>query len=244
MTVATGCEPKFFGTDRFEVVKQLGAGSMGVVYQVHDRERAQPVALKTLHRADASALYRLKREFRALADINHPNVASLYELVSSDGDWFFTHAGHPGVRSVAELAADIEADVRAKGFVARELIGPKSVLQATLWWETTDPMHHRTSINGHQATFDADGGFRAVVAHEDPGVPNWLDPAGWEVGIVLLRWYRATEEQRVQTRKVPLAELRRHLPLDTPHVTRDQRRAEIEARRRALRRWYGYEPRE
>src|SRR5262245_13629481 len=79
---------------------------MGIVYQVYDRERARTVALKTLHRGDATGLYRLKREFRALADINHPNLASLYELVSSDGEWFFTMELIDGVDFIRWVRGD------------------------------------------------------------------------------------------------------------------------------------------
>src|SRR6478752_2852704 len=80
----------FSGTDRFQVRKRLGAGGMGVVYEVIDRERDLVVALKTLHHFDAAALYRFKKEFRALAEAVHPNLVRLWELFSDGDRCFFT----------------------------------------------------------------------------------------------------------------------------------------------------------
>src|SRR5688572_7065729 len=80
----------FRGTDRYVVRGHVGAGGMGVVYEVEDRVRQQTVALKTLRRWEAVDLYRLKREFRSLADISHPNLVSLHDLVVDDEHCFFT----------------------------------------------------------------------------------------------------------------------------------------------------------
>ncbi len=81
---------KFQGTDRFELVRRLGAGGMGVVYEAYDRERNVRVALKTLREFDATRLYRFKHEFRGLAETVHPNLVPLYELISDGSKWFFT----------------------------------------------------------------------------------------------------------------------------------------------------------
>src|SRR5438552_6920992 len=75
---------------RFEIRRQLGAGGMGVVYEAFDNQRRQLVALKKILSTDASAIYRLKKEFRSLADVAHPNLISLYELIQEGGEWFFT----------------------------------------------------------------------------------------------------------------------------------------------------------
>jgi eukaryotic-like serine/threonine-protein kinase len=75
---------------RLRVVQRIGEGGMGVVYEVHDVRRGGSVALKTLSRLDPSSVYRLKNEFRSLADVSHPNLCRLYELFGVEGDWFFT----------------------------------------------------------------------------------------------------------------------------------------------------------
>ncbi|HEY3124634.1 MAG TPA: protein kinase [Thermoanaerobaculia bacterium] len=88
--MAESGEEPFAGTARFQLRRRLGAGAFGVVYEAYDRERSSVVALKRLRRAGEEALYRLKQEFRSLADITHPNLAALYELLSDGGQWFFT----------------------------------------------------------------------------------------------------------------------------------------------------------
>jgi eukaryotic-like serine/threonine-protein kinase len=75
---------------RFDIVRRLGAGGMGVVYEAHDRELDTRVAIKTLLRLTHDQILRLKHEFRALADLHHPNLVRLGELFEDEGRWFFT----------------------------------------------------------------------------------------------------------------------------------------------------------
>ncbi len=65
---------------RYLIEKQIGEGACGVVYQALDQKAQEQVAIKMLTRRDAANIYRLKREFRALADIEHPNLVQLKQL--------------------------------------------------------------------------------------------------------------------------------------------------------------------
>ena len=83
-------------------------------------------------------------------------------------------------------------------------------------WNAVDWLNRQSSLNAGQARLDSDGRLRAVLALEDPGVPNWLDPGGFDNGSIMIRWNRASSGPVPSLRRVPAGELRSHLPSDTP----------------------------
>jgi hypothetical protein len=111
-----------------------------------------------------------------------------------------------------------------------------SVSLGNHWWETIDYANHQSSLNGFQATVDADGVFRAVVAHSDPGVANWLDTAGHRQGPAIFRWVRADGAPVPQARVMQLGEVSRALPPGTAVVDPETRTATIARRRAGVRR--------
>jgi len=114
---------------RYDVVGQLGSGGMGTVYEAIDRERGTPVALKTISVADVSMGVHLKREFRAVRDLAHPNLAAVYELGCEDGLWFFAMERVEGVHFTRWARGTGESLTRTiKAPVARVLEGQEATL--------------------------------------------------------------------------------------------------------------------
>jgi hypothetical protein len=101
-------------------------------------------------------------------------------------------------------------------------------------YETTDWYNNESSLNGAQARVDRDGVLRVVVAGRDPGVPNWLDTAGYASGAVQGRWTGCARTPVPSARVVKLAQVRRLVPAQTPVVTPAERERMVRERRAVL----------
>jgi serine/threonine protein kinase len=109
-TNAPSSRREWEGTARYALVRRIGEGGMGVVFEAYDRERNRTVALKTLHQATPAALYRFKQEFRTLADVSHRNLVRLHDLDATDPEHvFFTMELVPGVSFLAWVRGEAEA---------------------------------------------------------------------------------------------------------------------------------------
>jgi serine/threonine protein kinase len=73
---------------RYEIVRQLGAGGMGIVYLAYDPKLDRPVALKLLRPDKGTSQARLLREGQSVARLAHPNVVRVFD-VGTDGDELF-----------------------------------------------------------------------------------------------------------------------------------------------------------
>jgi hypothetical protein len=110
----------------------------------------------------------------------------------------------------------------------------RSVILTNAIYETTDWYNNHSSLNDAQAQPDKDGVLRVVVSAKDPGVRNWLDTAGYPVGVIQGRWTDCDAQPIPSVRKVALAEVRRSLPRDTAMVTPAERERIVRERRTAL----------
>jgi len=131
-----------------------------------------------------------------------------------------------------ELAVDEALVVTIDPCGARYL----GVQLADPWGASMDYGAHTSSLNQHQAHRSADGTITYVVALSDPGVHNWLDPAGLEQGTMLHRWQGLpdggfdTERSVRGSRVVKLDVLASALPTDMRWVTPAERRRQLSQR--------------
>ncbi len=114
---------------------------------------------------------------------------------------------------------------------------------ANLWGESLDFANHQASLNGFQTETDADGRVRFVLAHRDPGVPNWLDTTGHAEGYLSPRWsYTVTPAREdwptISAVKVPFGRVRARLPADVRAVSPEERADRIRVRRAHVQRRY------
>ena len=84
LTPGPRAAPRPTRVGRFQVLHQIGAGSMGVVHAAYDETLDRRVALKLLH-SDAIASTWLRREGQAIGRISHPNVVTVYEVGEHEG---------------------------------------------------------------------------------------------------------------------------------------------------------------
>ena len=101
-------------------------------------------------------------------------------------------------------------------------------------FETTDWVNNQSSLNDTQSRIDKDGMLRIVISAKDPGVPNWLDTAGHATGVVQGRWTDCNAQPMPTMTKVKLADVRTHLPKDTPSVSTEDRDRQLRDRRAAF----------
>jgi eukaryotic-like serine/threonine-protein kinase len=185
---------------RFRIVRCIGSGATGDVYEAVDRDRGARTAIKALRLQHPLAISRFKHEFRVLQDVEHPNLVSLGELIEENGRLYFTMELVEGkdflsyVRTAdgfdeaklrhafAELGAALEA-LHARGLVHRD-VKPSNVLA------TADD---RVVMLDFGLAHDAESPATTWTGPSIVGTPHYMSPeqAAGQVAGPPSDWYSA-----------------------------------------------------
>ena len=115
---------------RYRLLHRLGQGGMGIVFAAEDESLGRRVAVKTIAEPDESARKRFRREARAAAAVNHPNVCQVYEIGEDSGRLYIAMellAGEPLSARLSRGALPVDETVA----LARGILSALEALHAT-----------------------------------------------------------------------------------------------------------------
>ena len=149
----------------------------------------------------------------------------LHTVVSMFADWSQRYQAHPNQLPAEdqELCQRVGGDPNIRYYNSYWVLDPDEALVVDLpdipecenwnlqlcnyWMESLDYRYHRIHVNKFTADYNADGSARIVIAHRDPGLPNWLSTAGHSRGTMLFRWIGASRFPDPQTQVMRLDQL-------------------------------------
>ena len=153
----------------------------------------------------------------------------------------------PGQPNVFPAAAANTADDAKRGRLAANMVWQLEPHEALIvemdnhdgFWmfgmggvfmQSRDYLHRTTSYTPARTRVDSDNVVRFVIAHDDPGVHNWLDTQGFSGGNLGYRNLMSQNPATFRTRLVARADLLAVLPADTAKVSRAERTAQLQRR--------------
>jgi serine/threonine protein kinase/tetratricopeptide (TPR) repeat protein len=174
---------------RYRIVRQLGKGGMGQVYEAEDLELGEHIALKAVHsynEAIEDAFDRLKRELRLTRRLTHPNICRVFDLARHQT------AGEDFLFFTMELlhGSTLEERLKSQGrFGVQEVTDLAFGLVSALKTAHENGVVHRDLKPGNIMLVEAEGSVRPVIMDfgvakvlATPGLAATLSTASREVG--------------------------------------------------------------
>jgi len=183
------------------------------------RLRKLPVATALMAQAFVDHVVALRQQ----GYVNKLKVFDISQMGGLSGQFYYE-----GAYELKDDEALIVSTKVPSGCAYRSLILTNEI------YETTDWYNNQSSLNDSQASPDPDGILRIIVSAKDPGVPNWLDTAGYPRGAIQGRWTNCSAQPIPSVEKVAIGKVQQYLPSGTPTITPAEREQAIRARRMAL----------
>ena len=127
MKGAASGNPAPRGSELFELIRTLGVGGSGTVYEAREFATGAHVALKELHEQTGESLLRFKQEFRTLSEVSHPNVVRFLGLFEEHGRFYFTMEFVRGKSLLDHVRPGGDADGFAETAPARDMASDSGV---------------------------------------------------------------------------------------------------------------------
>jgi serine/threonine protein kinase len=160
----------------YELRGLLGSGRLGDVYLAHDTRIGRDVALKIISksvRTDQAALHSIRREARAVAQVNHPNVATLYGIEELEGEWFLVLEYVDGP-TLSERIASGRMEISEAVGIARQIAEGMAVAHAhDIVHRDLKPANIALTAEGQVKILDF--GLAQVVPHKSSRLDETLD---------------------------------------------------------------------
>ncbi|HEU4480868.1 MAG TPA: Stk1 family PASTA domain-containing Ser/Thr kinase [Actinomycetota bacterium] len=228
---------------RYAVIERVGVGGMAEVYRARDELLGRDVALKVLSERlskDRSFVERFRREAQSAANLNHPNIVSLYDYGSDEGSYFIVMEFIEG-RSLADIirdegplmperAAEIASDVskalgraHSAGIVHRDIKPGNIMITSTGQTKVTDFGIARAVGGDSDATMTQTGMVIGTASYLSPeqaqGEPVDARSDVYSVGIVL---YESLAGRPPFAGETPLSIAYKHVREEPPPLTSPQ----------------------
>lgn len=173
-----------------------------------EEDRPEPLTAQKLERGLIGAAMFVHGSARMFEDWAESFLPTMNELPPADQEYCQSIGGDPNIfyfHSAWQLEDDEVFIIDAPEIPECQTWN----FQLDNWWmESLDYRHHTIHVNKHTAHYNPDGSVRVVVSHTDPGVPNWIETAGHNMGTMCWRWIGADKHPLLNYRVAKLADLK------------------------------------
>jgi serine/threonine protein kinase len=141
----------------YRIIEQIGSGGMGVVYRARDEQLERDVAVKVLPigaLADESARKRFRKEALALAKLNHPNIATIFEFSTQNGTDYLVTEYISGLSLENKLAAGALSEKEVTGLGIQLAQGLSAAHEQGIVHRDLKPANLRLTSDGRVKILD------------------------------------------------------------------------------------------